>query len=240
MGVLILLLAIVVGIWWLVFAKTDYMLKSFLPPEEQQIFKQRNSEQRQVMRYFVLGGCVGSGAMSDMEYDNLLKSRINSLNLKQRAINKIGLDDSELTEVEPAHFENYFFNDKAKTLTSYGQDGKTRSSAYQVTWVFANATQVYLYQYTLHMDKDAQKEHIQEYFWKDITNFSSTNETVETLKPTVSWIAPKVTMTKMNVNTNCFTLIVPGDKVECSMEANDHTDRSIKAMKTKLREKKGM
>ena len=232
-------LAIVAALIWLVFAKTDIMLKKFLPPDEQQIFKQRNPEQKQIMRYFVLGGCAGSGAMSDMEYDNLLKNRIDSLNLKQRAINKIGLDDSELTEIEPVRFENYFFSG-GKTFTSYGKDGKTRSSAYQVTWVFANAKQVYLFQYTLHMDKDVQKEHIQEYFWKDITNFSSTNETVETLKPTVSYFPPKVTMTKMNVSTNCFALIVPGDKVECSMEANDFTERSIKGMKTKLREKKDM
>jgi len=238
MGFLIFIL-IVAGIIWLVFAKTDLMLKSFLPPDEKQVFEQRNAEQKKVMRYFVLGGCAGSGAMTDMEYDSMLKNRVDSLNFKLRAINKIGLDDSELTEVEPIHFENFFF-DQNKTFTSFGKDGKTRSSAYQVTWVFANATQVYLYQYTLHMDKDAQKEHIQEYFWKDITNFSSTNERVETIKPSVSWIPPKVTMTKMNVDKNCFAMIVPGDRIECSMEANDYSDRSIKAMKTKLREKKGV
>ena len=237
MGFLIFL-AIVAGLIWLVFAKTDVMLKSMLPPAEKQIFKQRSAEQKQIMRYFVFGGCAGSGAMSDFEYDEKLKSFISRLNLKQKAINKIGLDESELTEIEPIKFENYFFDD-GKTYTSYGKDGKIRSSAYQVSWVFATAKMVYLYQYTFNMDKDVKKEQMKDYFWKDITNFSSTQETVETLKPAVQWFPPKVTMSKLNVEKSCFAMIVPGDKLECSMESNDATEKSIRGMKSKLREMKG-
>ena len=41
-----------------------------------------------------------------------------------------------------------------------------------------------------------------------------------------------------NVNTTRFKLIVPGDSFYCAMEQNDYTEKAVKAMKNKLREKK--
>ena len=93
---------------------------------------------------------------------------------------------------------------------------------------------MYLYQNTIHFDKDDKKVATEEYFYKDITNFSTSTDTVET-----PYWAPKQKKSLLeNIDSNRFALTVPGDKFYCSLEQNDYTERAIQAMKAKLREKK--
>ena len=84
------------------------------------------------------------------------------------------------------------------------------------------------------MDEDGKKESTEEYFYKDITNFSTSADTVET-----PFYDKKKNETFLkNVDSNRFALTVPGDKFYCSMEQNDYTERAIQGMKAMLREKK--
>ena len=170
--------------------------------------------------------------MSDAEYDAMVLSVLNSNDFKQKALNKIGLDEDQVKEIEPVHFEGFQFD--KNSLTKQGDDGKYRSSKYQVSWLFFSATQVYLYQNTFNMDEDGKKESTEEYFYKDITNFSTSADTVET-----PFYDKKKNETFLkNVDSNRFALTVPGDKFYCSMEQNDYTERAIQGMKAMLREKK--
>lgn len=155
------------------------------------------------------------------------------MDFKQKALNKIGLDESELQEIEPVSFEGYWFDEK-KTFSKYGKDKKWRSSAYQISWLFFSSTQVYLYQYTFNLDEDGKIEKTEEYFYKDITNFQTISDTIEA--PT--WDPKKDKFILVNINKNRFAVTVPGDKFLCSMEQNEYTERAIQAMKAKLREKK--
>jgi hypothetical protein len=84
------------------------------------------------------------------------------------------------------------------------------------------------------MDQDGKKEATEEYFYKDITNFSTSTDTVET--PVYDKEQKKDILE--NIDSNRFALTVPGDKFYCSMEQNDYTERAIQGMKTMLREKK--
>jgi hypothetical protein len=86
------------------------------------------------------------------------------------------------------------------------------------------------------MDEDGKKEATEEYFYKDITNFSTSSDTVET--PFYDEKS-KTTILK-NVDSNRFALVVPGDKFYCSMEQTDYTERAIRGMKAMLREKKSV
>jgi hypothetical protein len=199
--------------------------------------KNRPEDQKKALRYFLVEktGCLGflKKTVTDAEYDALVKATLDSFNSKQKALKKIGLDESELKEIDPVHFEGFVFGDK-NSYTKRGADNKYRSSKYQISWLFFNASQVYLYQYTFNLDEDGKKEATEEYFYKDITNFSTASDTVET----VFW-DPKQQKTLLeNVDTNRFALTVPGDKFYCSMEQNDYTERAIQGMKAKLREKK--
>ena len=176
-------------------------------------------------------GCF-SKRMKDEEYDAMVRNVLNSMDFKQKALNKIGLDESEVNEIEPVHFEGWVFGKKA--YARLGKDNIYRSSAYQVSWLFFSANQVYLYQYTFNMDEDGKKEATEEYFYKDITNFSTSSDTEETPQ-----YDPKQKKNILiNVDSNRFALTVPGDKFYCPMEQNDYTERAIQGMKAKLREKK--
>jgi hypothetical protein len=210
-----------------------YLKLSADPKELKERSKGRSAEQKEALRYFFNDGCLQK-KVSDEKYDAMVQAKIKSLNAKTKAMAKIGLDESQVKEIEPVHFEGFHFDPK-KTFTKKGKDGKWRTSAYQISWLFFSSTQVYLYRYTFNMDEDGKNETTEEYFYKDITNFSTSSDTVETPR----W-DPKAKKTILeNVDTNRFALTVPGDKFYCSMEQSDYTERAIQGMKAKLREKKG-
>lgn len=202
------------------------------PKELKERGKGRNAEQRQALRYFFNDGCLQK-KVSDAAYDAMVDAKIKSLNAKEKAMAKIGLDESQLKEIDPVHFEGYYFDPK-KTYSKRGKDGYWRSSAYQISWLFFSSTQVYLYQYTFNMDEDGKKEATEEYFYKDITNFATVSDTIET----PYWDVKQKKIMLENVNSNRFSLVVPGDKFYCAMEQNEYTERAIQGMKAKLREKK--
>ena len=85
------------------------------------------------------------------------------------------------------------------------------------------------------MTSDAKKEKTEEYFYKDITNFSTSSETTEATKLS-GCKGDKVT--KIQREYSRFSLVVPGDKFSCSTSGVADADRSVSAMKQKLREKK--
>jgi len=223
-GFIILLIVIGVGVY---FYKSSPMSD---PSEIKTRYKNRTAEQKKVIRYFAIDGCL-SKTMSDEEYEGIVKSFISNKDYKKIALDKIGLDESELQEIEPVHFDNWTYE---KAQAKRGKDGNWRSTSYQVSWVFFSATQVYLYQNTIHFDKDDKKVATEEYFYKDITNFSTSSDTVET----PYWDPKQKKNLLENIDSNRFKLTVPGDKFFCSLEQNDYSERVIQAMKAKLREKK--
>lgn len=211
---------------------------AYTPQDIKRLCKGRTEEQKKVIKYFLGGGGCLASTMKDEEYDALVQAKAKSMNFKQKALDKIGLDESQVNEIEPVHFEGYYFDEK-KTYAKWGKDRIWRSSAYQISWLFFSSTQVYVYQYTFNMDEDGKKESTEEYFYRDITNFSTSSDTVE--KEVLDKINcnGEATYARKNVDSNRFALVVPGDKFYCSMEQSDYTESAIQGMKAKLREKKG-
>jgi hypothetical protein len=200
--------------------------------------KGRTPDQQKIIRYFYgSGGCLSKG-LSDQEYESMVIAKAKSMDFKQKALSKIGLDESEVNEVAPIHLEDYLISKEGNVFVHRGKDGVYRSSAYQISWIFFSSTQVYVYQYTFNMDEDGKKENTEEYFYKDITNCSTTTDTVE--KEDVDKVSCNGTATyvRTNVDTNRFALVVPGDKFYCAMQQNEYTEKAIQGMKAKLREKK--
>lgn len=224
MFVFVIIILIVVGI---VLYK-----KSLDSPYVRERCKNRTPDQKKVIRYFCNpDGCM-SKRMSDDEYEQMLLSVINSMDFKKKAISKIGLDESELNEIAPVCFQGPLFY--KKSYSRLGKDNLYRSSAYQISWIFFSSTQVYLYQYTFNMDEDGKKELTEEYFYKDITNFSTSSDTVETLV-----YDPKQKKDVLiSVDSHNFTLASSGGRLSCSLRQTDDIDKSIQGMKAKLREKK--
>lgn len=186
----------------------------------------KSAEQVKVIEYFCKQeGCLSKN-MSDDEYSQMVIRKRDSLNLRQKALNKIGLDEDEVSEIPPAVFEGYVFKN---AFAKKRANGNWVSSAYQVAWLFFSSTQIYVYRYTFNMDEDKKTESTDEFFYKDVTSFSTSSET-ET--------AHGLGDSKFEVETNKFKMVVPGDKIFVSMDGVSDSESIIQAMKQKLREKK--
>ncbi|MBQ8678762.1 MAG: hypothetical protein IJ530_16050 [Treponema sp.] len=197
--------------------------------------KGKNSDQQQIIHYFLdERGCLKKG-IPDSEFDANKKRQINALNLKQRALNKLGIDEDQVKEIEPICLEGPFYKESRKRC---GADNLNRYSAYQITYIFCSSDQVYVYQYTLNLDKDDKKERAEEYFYKDITNFTTVDESENYDFEVTKGCMKATELRRIPVNTNSLKIVVPGDAFMCSMISSDETEGQIQALKAKLREKK--
>ena len=185
----------------------------------------KNEEQKKTIEYFCKEGCMAK-TISDDEYLEMVRRKRDSMNFKQKALNKIGLDEEEVSEISPAMFEGFVYqNAYAKQNAS----GKWVSSAYQVSWIFFSSSQVYLYSYTFNMDEDKKNERTDEFFYKDVTSFSTLSESDK---------AHGLSGNTFDVTSEQFAMVVPGDKLIMAMGDIEDADSIIQGMKQKLREKK--
>jgi len=189
----------------------------------------KTGDQKKVINYFLREGCL-TGKISDDEYIKMVHAKRDSMNFRQKAIDKVGLDEDEIKEIPPAEFKGFVYNNAFAKKTA---NGDWVSSSYQVSWIFFSSTQIYLYFYTFNMDDDNKFEVTQEFFYKDITSFTTTSET-ETAKEYKNKDVSK----DLQVTTNKFAVVVPGDKLYMSMGDAGDSENTIQAMKQKLREKK--
>ena len=196
--------------------------------------KGKNEQQKQIIKY-LYGGCMTFGKMTDADYDSMVASVRDSLNLKQKALNKIGIDEDQLREIDPVFFEGY----ANENLFVGKQDGKLRSTWYETAWLFCSETQVYMYKYSWDMETDGKREKTEEYFYTDITNFNTSAETVEAFNIKTGCNGKETSREKVNREYSSFGLVVPGDNFRCSTSNSPNSESSVSAMKQKLREKKG-
>lgn len=201
---------------------------------QSQLLKGKTAEQKQAIKYFLDTGCLAALAgMKDEAYDQMVQTTLNGLNLKQKALGKIGLDEDQVKEIAPIFLHGYNYDDDA--LSKVGSDGRSRSSKYDAAWLFFSDTHVYMYAHTFDMTSGSKKEKTEEYFYRDITNFSTSTDTVEVTKLNG---CKGDNVTKKSVEFSRFALVVPGDKFFCSTSGVPDAEKSVSAMKQKLREKK--
>ena len=195
--------------------------------ELEKLYEGKTPAQKEVIDYFCKEGCgCLSKILTDDEYMARVRAKCDSLKFKEKAICKIGLDEDEIREIPPVMFEGFVYKD---AFAKQRANGAWVSSSYQVSWLFFSATQVYLYSYTFHMDDDKKTERTDEYFYKDVTSFSTSSET-ETARGRDD--------KKINVETNKFAMRVGGEPFYMSMEGVSNAEEIIQGMKQKLREKK--
>ena len=219
MGVLIFLLIV---------AAIVYYMKVYNSPNAKAVravCQGKTPDQVKTIEYFCKEGCM-TKTISDDEYISMVRQKRDSMNFKQKALNKIGLDEEEVSEIPPAMFEGFVYKNAYAKRTAAG---KWVSSAYQVSWVFFSSTQIYLYSYTFNMDEDKKNERTDEFFYKDVTSFSTLSE---------SDTARGLGGNTFEVTSEQFAMVVPGDKLFLAMGDIEDADSIIQAMKQKLREKK--
>lgn len=196
----------------------------------QNLSHKTQEEKKWISEYFNFkGGCLKK-PLTRTEYIDAVMKRAESLNLKKAALSKIGLDEDQVNEIAPIKFEGFnFLKSKYKTSDT--------ASAYTVTWLFFSSSQIYFYSYTFDMTSSTKDVKTEEYFYKDVTNFSSSNETVEVIiYDSKGCIQKQLVPRKGQIDTANFSIVVPGEKLSVPMKSSD--ENKIQAMKQKLREKK--
>jgi len=202
--------------------------------ERKRLLKGRTPEQQAAIKYFLgAGGCFGK-CISDEEYESMVMAKAKAFDFRKKALEKIGLDESQVNEVPPVHFEGYAF-DGDSVQEKQGADRVLRSSSYQVTWLFFSSSQVFVYQYTFSLIDEAKKERTEEFFYKDISSFTTDSKTVEFENLVGGGCLGKAKFERVSVETNLFSFA----GFYCAMTKNDYTEKAIQGMKAKLREKKG-
>ncbi len=196
------------------------------------ILQTKTKEQRKIITEFFLfkSGC-GNREMTENEYLSLVKNKYDSLKLKEKALQKLGIDESQVQEIEPVEFVGFSYED------DYFAKGNL-TSKYESTWIFFSDTQIYVYSYLFDMTSNSTKERTEEYFYKDVTSFSSSTKSLEIITSQPSGCGSSMNSVKGSIDMAYFSIVVPGDKFNCTMQSNDTTEKIIQGMKQKLREKK--
>lgn len=200
-----------------------------------------------VLNYFdseVKSGCLGSskkyekGVYTDQEYDNILLKAINENASRANAMRELGIDESQVSEVAPICFRGYEQENGAECR--YGLDGRFRTSQYSVTWLFFSDSQIFVFYTFIDLLYHKTKIVTNEYFYKDITNFSSITSTYEYMKiiPKKGCLSKGNDVEIKKVKNQKFSIIVPGDSFYCSVSGVSNINETIQGLKQKLREKK--
>lgn len=184
-------------------------------------------------------GCLNKNKDDlDKGYDDFVLKNINEKATKEIALKKIGVDETQINEVTPICFQGY--EEDAGVLSRYGLDGRFRTSQYSVTWIFFSNSQIFVFKIFMDLLTHKTKIVTNEYFYKDITNFSSRFSSYEYEKAVMEkgCLKPKLSVDLKKVEIQKFAIIVPGDEFYCSVTGVADIERIIQGLKQKLREKK--
>ena len=164
--------------------------------------------------------------VSDKEYDTDVLGFAKELK-KSRALNKLGLDESEVKEVAPIVLYGYDFEgaDKIKK----GDDGKWRSNIFKLVALFSSANELHGYTMRFNTLRDAKTEGTEIFFYQDIVSVSTSSTAINA----------KLDGKDITVNSEAFKLTTKGGTsiTVCLDDANKYQG-SFKAMRALLREKK--
>ena len=164
--------------------------------------------------------------VSDSDYDNAVKAYIS--NLKSQALEKLGVDESEVNEVAPIILTGYEFEgvDRVKK----GEDGKWRSNIYKVVALFFSPHELHGYTLKFNTLHDAKTEGTDVYFYQDIVSVSTLS------------LTSKVTVDGKEItidNTEAFKLTTKGGtSLTVNLSDAAYGQESVRAMRALLREKK--
>lgn len=160
--------------------------------------------------------------LSGTEYDNLVKQMI--VNLGSDAREYLGLDASEVDEIEPISFEGYKFIGTEKTRKD-PTDNIWRSDLYERVTIFFTQNEIHLYKVALNTLTSKITETTDVLFYDDVVSVSTKNEVEKIGYNTIDYIS--------------FNLVSKGgNNVSVALNVNDNRQRSINAMRAMIKEKK--
>ena len=159
--------------------------------------------------------------VSDSDYDASVSSNLR--NMKNRALQKLGLDEDEVRESDPISFDGYRYS--GATKIKKGKDELWRTNKYESVILFFSQHEVHCYTYNYSTTEEKQTESTDVYFYRDIVSVSTTSESVKVLNTDIDYEAFKLTT-------------AGGTSISVSLRDIDNAQSSINAMRNLLRAKK--
>ncbi len=163
--------------------------------------------------------------ISDADYERSVATKL--ANLRERAINRLGIDSDEVNEIEPIEFSAFKYLGCRKVKK--GKDGYLRTDVYESVYLFFSQNEVHCYTYNFNTCEDKERESTDVYFYNDIVSVSTTSETATIEDNGV----------EQEINYEAFKLVTAGGtSLTVVIRDRDAVQRSINAMRALLREKK--
>jgi len=164
----------------------------------------------------------------DSDIDDDLIRYFKEQKLKEKALDKLGLDESEVMEIAPVYFDGYHF-DGATVIV--GKDGKARSSMGRAVYFFFTKNEVHCYTHTKSLIDSFCSEDTDTYFYSDIVSVSTVTQSGS------STLAPG--KPAKNYQYDCFKLTTTGGtSVQAALRDKAGAERSINGMRNLIKAKK--
>lgn len=160
--------------------------------------------------------------VSDAEYDKAVQLVLEFL--KEQALEKLGVDEDEVSEIEPILFGGYDYSNY--TLSKQGEDGIWRTNKYEVVYLFFSQNEVHCYTLEFSTSESKTRESTDVYFYKDVVSVSTCSKSEKILEG-------------YEYEHEMFKLVTAGGTaLEVSLTDVENSRNSINAMRQLLREKK--
>lgn len=164
---------------------------------------------------------TNSKIVTDQDYEAQIAN--NLVGLRERAMNKLGLDEDEVNEIEPIKLDGFRYGNGGEL--KIGKDGLYRSSKYEAIMLFFSQNEVHIYKWMFDTLEKEQRESTEVYFYKDVVSVSTQTDTIE------------VGSTKLD-NESFKLTTTGGTYVSVSIRDAEHAQRSINAMRALIKNKK--
>ncbi len=215
-----------------------------------ELLKNKSPSEQKAIRYFQdipeKKGCFGQKFITDAEYIQIVNEQIGSLeSRKERALTRLGLEEEQVSEIPPVCFQGFTtLEGDVKGIkndwTKLNESGRLVTPTKELTWLFFGNDQVFVYEVRVDTcDNSLRSERTLEYFYKDVTAFASSSDSIRTkVRKIKGGCTPKIDFEDRAVEQESFRIVVPGESFECPLSPEDDNESKISAMKQKLREKK--
>ena len=182
-------------------------------------------------------GCLNkSSSMTMQQYMGIVQAKCQALNSKEKAMEKIGLDPSQIEEIPPIVLSSFVYDDDCLVRTD---NNVAVSSQYCITWIFFSADQIFTYQFVFDTTSDNTWEFTKDFFYTDITCFSTEQDLKEDIQISTGCGCLKTErITKNHYIVDRLNIVVPGTEYSSAMRNNPNIQQSIQAAKAMLREQK--
>ncbi len=166
--------------------------------------------------------------MTDAEFEQLVTEKIESMNIAQLGLDRLGLDSDQVKEIHPIVLSDKVFDEVQSFIVYNEKDGSLHSSTQHVTYLYFTDEQLFIYKIQFDMCCNVQDEWAKEFFYKDICDISS-----HTKRNILRYGNSKI-----EYSTVAFSITSTNSEIGFALDGDNENIGSIQAMKQKIREKK--